>query len=105
MDDMTSIDALEVRAMGQAVDGVGERLVAVAGEIRTWEYEGRGAVEGAVMCDVMLAVTARAWEVTVDGLGQLVREFGHDLRTAAGDFVAVDQDIAERVRGVGKPWE
>ncbi|MBL7254269.1 hypothetical protein [Paractinoplanes lichenicola] len=102
---MTSIDAPEVRAMGQAVDGVGERLVAVAGQIQSWEYAGQGAVAGAIMCDVRLADAARSWEVTVDGLGQLVRELGHDLRAAAGDFVEVDQRIADRIRSVGKPWE
>ncbi|WP_250007182.1 hypothetical protein [Actinoplanes sp. M2I2] len=103
MDDMTSIDAPEVRAMGVAVTGIGERVQRVAAEIRGWEYAGQGAVDGAVLCESQLAGSARFWEITMDGLGAMVRDYGGELRAAAGDFVATDSDAADRLRTAGKP--
>lgn len=103
MDDMTSIDAPAVRAMGQKADDLGDRLVALSDEMREWEYAGKGAVAGSVVCDHTLAGAARSWEATINGLGQLTLEFGHELRAAAGDLVENDVDVADRLWGVGKP--
>lgn len=103
MDDMTSIDAPAVRAMGVAVTGIGDQLMAAAAPIPGWEYAGKGAVEGSIMCDTRLAHAARFWKITVDGLGGWIRDYGGNLRTAAGDFVATDHDAADVIQTVGKP--
>jgi hypothetical protein len=99
MDDMTSIDAPALTAMGVAVTGVGERLAGVAELISSWKRSGQGAIEGAITCDVGLADVARRWAGTLDDLATLVRDFGGELRAVAGDFTATDQDAAERFLG------
>lgn len=99
MDDMTSIDAPAVTAMGVAVTGVGERLAAAADRIPSWKRSGQGAIEGAITCDVGLADAARRWAGKVDRLAELVRDLGGELRAAAGDFTATDQEAADRFLG------
>ena len=103
MDDMTSIDAPAVRAMGVAVTGVGERLARTADGIGGWLHAGQNAVDGAVMCVSELAYTAQQWEITIGGLAGMVRDFGGELRTAAGDFVATDENAAHRLQAAGTP--
>ncbi|MGK5678094.1 hypothetical protein [Actinoplanes sp. URMC 104] len=100
---MTSIDAPAVRAMGAAVTAIGERVAAVAAQIPGWEYAGQGAVEGSTLCDHQLAGSARFWQITADGLAAMVRDYGGELRAAAGDFVATDADAAGRIQVAGKP--
>ncbi|WP_250033324.1 hypothetical protein [Paractinoplanes maris] len=100
---MTSIDAPAVRAMGAAVTGTGDQLAGAAAVIPGWEYAGRGAVEGAVVCADEMAHAARFWQITVEGLAGLVRGYGDDLRAAAGDFVATDNNAADRIQTAGKP--
>ena len=103
MDDMTSIDAPAVRAMGVAVTEIGDEIAAAAARIPGWEYAGQGAVEGAQVCEHEMAHAARFWQITVEGLAGLVRDYGGELRAAAGDFVAADQGAADRVQVAGKP--
>ena len=103
MDDMTSIDAPAVRAMGLAVSEAGERLARTASQIRGWEYEGQDAVAGAELCANALAGSARFWQITLAGLADLVGGFGDDLRGAAGDFVATDAEAAGRFQVAGTP--
>jgi hypothetical protein len=103
MDDMTSIDAPAVRAMGVAVEESAERLAGAAARIREWEYLGRDAVDGARVCGNELTTAAWAWQLTVDGLAAMVRDYGRELRAAAGDFEATDAAAAEVLPSAGKP--
>jgi hypothetical protein len=103
MDDMTSIDAPAVRAMGVAVTGIGDQIAKAAAAIPGWEYAGQGAVEGSEVCETRMAHAARFWQITIEGLGTLVRDYGGELRAAAGDFVAADEAAADRIQVAGKP--
>ncbi|MCO8273208.1 hypothetical protein M1L60_21690 [Actinoplanes sp. TRM 88003] len=103
MDDMTSIDAPAVRAMGVAVTEIGDQIAEAAAVIPGWEYQGQRAVDGSTLCADQMSLTAMYWQVTLDGLGGLVRDYGGELRTAAGDFVATDQSAADRIQVAGKP--
>ena len=99
MDDRTSIDAPAVRAMGTAVTEVAERLAGAADRIPSWKRSAQGAIEGAVTCDVALAGAARRWAGTINDLATLVRDYGGELRAAAGDFTAVDEAASDRILG------
>ncbi|MBM2621638.1 hypothetical protein JIG36_39655 [Actinoplanes sp. LDG1-06] len=103
MDDMTSIDAPEIRAMGVAVGGVADRLERVAEQMRGWEHSGEGAVEGSRVCESELFGTALLWETTMAGLAGFVRDYGDQLRQAAGDFVTTDENAAHRFQSAGTP--
>ena len=54
---------------------------------------------GALAVSVLLVV------VTLAGLGAMVTRLGGELRTAAGDFVAVDERAADQFMTTGKPGE
>ncbi|MBU2666403.1 hypothetical protein KOI35_23135 [Actinoplanes bogorensis] len=103
MDDMTGIDVPAVRAMGAAVDGVADRLARTAAEMRGWEDVGRGAVDGSATTEGGLIGAVWAWEITIDGLAAIVRDYGHQLRAAAGDFSAADTGAADRIQSAGTP--
>jgi hypothetical protein len=60
-------------------------------------------VDGSLVCANQLSYAASYWQITLKGLGSLVREYGGELRTAAGDFVATDENAAHLMQAAGKP--